>query len=174
MKDTEVLIAYFSQKGHENNSTCSIIARRLGDLLKAKGVDYDTFAIVPTETYPAEAPNFEMAARAEKEERHRPELVSKYSGMKYVKYILLVAPNWFDDMPMAVYSFFDKHDFADKRIVPVIACANKDKVEATQDLRNFLHKDWVMPTLNVLDNEAETADLSRAVEELFRPSTKED
>lgn len=170
MKD-KILVAYFAQKGHENDSTCSIIANRLGELLKAKGEEYDIFAIVPTEEYPADEPNFTMAVKAEQEQRHRPELVGKYSGMKYVSRILLVAPNWFGDMPMAVYSFFDDYDFAEKRIVPVIACAGDKGNYATQTIDRFLHKDWVLPSVYVPDNEARTADLSRAIDELFRQSS---
>lgn len=173
MKD-KILIAYFVQKGKEQDSQSVKVAEALGEELKAKGYEYSTYAITPTEIYPEDRENFEMVTKAEKDARHRPELENKYSGMKYVERMLLVAPNWWNDLPMAVYSFLDEYDFAEKRIVPVIVHGGDGGEKATEHLRDFLHKVWVLPTVSISDqevgSEAAKAAVSKAIEELFQPS----
>lgn len=173
MKD-KILIAYFVQKGKESDSACVKVADALGGELKSKGYEYSTYSITPTESYPEERENFALATKAEKEQKHRPELEGKYSGMKYVERILLVAPNWWNDLPMAVYTFLDTYDFADKRIVPVIVHGGDGAEKATSDLRNFLHKVWVLPAVEIKDDQLGSPDthtaVQKAIAELFKPS----
>lgn len=172
MKD-KILIAYFVQKGKEADSACAKVADALGKALKAKGDDYSTYAITPTENYPEERENFEMATKIEKEQRHRPELTDKYSGMKYVEKLILVTPNWWNDMPMAVYSFLDAYDFAEKKIVPVVVHGGDGGAKVTENLRDFLHKVWVLPTVEVSDasDDATLASAcAKAIEEMDQPS----
>lgn len=173
MKD-KILIAYFVQKGKENGSSCVKVADAIGAELKSKGYEYSTFAITPTEDYPEDRENFELATKTEKDQRHRPELVGKYSGMKYVEKMILVSPNWWNDLPMAVYSFLDDYDFAEKKIVPVIVHGGDSGEEATRHLRDFLHKVWVLPTVSIhsdsLGTDEAKAQVAKAVEELFQPS----
>lgn len=173
MKD-KILIAYFVQKGKEEQSACVKVAESLGGVLKSKGYEFSTYAITPTEHYPEDKENFELATKIEKEQRHRPELVDKYSGMKYVEKILLVAPNWWNDLPMAVYSFLDTYDFAEKKIVPVIVHGGDGGDKATRQLRDFLHKVWVLPTVEIEDSQLGSPDTkaaeTKAVDELFQPS----
>lgn len=169
MKNT-ILIAYFLQKGKTEETQCQKVAAQLGEALKAKGEEFSTFEITPVELYPEERENFEMVTKLEKENRKRPELIGKYSGMKYVTHLLLVAPNWWNDLPMAVYSFLDTYDFAEKKIVPVIVHGGDGADEITKSLRNFLHKDWILPTVAISDASSDSAEIAKAVEELFQPS----
>lgn len=169
--ENKILVAYFVQKGKEKESVSKSVADALAEILKSRGVEASLFAITPTEEYPSERENFELATRIEKEQRHRPELVGKYSGMKHVEKILLVTPNWWDDMPMAVYSFLDSYDFAEKKIVPVVVHGGDGGVEVTSNLRNFLHRVWVLPTIELLADaldspEAKAAE-TKAVDELL-------
>lgn len=171
MKD-KILIAYFVQKDKDKTSSCRKVADLLGSGLKAKGIDYSTFAITPTEDYPEDRENFELATKTEKEQRHRPELVGKYSGMKYVGKIILVAPNWWNDLPMAVYTFLDTYDFSEKKILPVIVHGGDGGEETTKKLRDFLHKVWVLPTISI-ESESIGSDttgqlISTAVDEITK------
>lgn len=172
--ENKILIAYFVQKGKEDESASVKVAQSLGELLKAKGEEFATFAITPTEEYPSERENFELATKIEKEQRHRPELVGKYSGMKYVEKLILVTPNWWDDMPMAVYSFLDTYDFAEKKIVPVVVHGGTGVEKVTEQLRAFLHKVCVLPTVEInaenLDAAGAKEAEQKAIEELFQPS----
>lgn len=173
MKD-KILIACFVQKGKEETSACVKVADAIGGALKAKGYEYSTFAITPTEDYPEDRENFELATKTEKDQRHRPELVGKYSGMKYVEKLVIVAPNWWNDLPMAVYSFLDTYDFAEKKIVPVIVHGGDGGEKTTEHLRDFLHKVWVLPTVSIKDDAVGSLDakaqIVKVVDELFQPS----
>ncbi len=169
MKNT-ILIAYFLQKGKTEETQCQKVVAQIGEALKAKGLEYSEFAITPTEEYPAERENFEMVTKLEKENRRRPELTSKYSGMKDVTHLVLVAPNWWNDLPMAVYSFLDEYDFAEKKIVPVIVHGGDGAEEITKSLRNFLHKNWILPTVAIADTANDGTEITKAIDELFQPS----
>lgn len=152
MNTEKILIAYFARKGKEETGRSVEIARKLGDILKAKGVDFNTFAITPTEMYPDNAAELEAITRSENEQHSRPELVGKYSGMRYVKDILLVAPNWWDNLPAGVLSWFDDYDFSDKKVVPVIASASSAE-KVFEEIRNFLPHTWVTKGVEVSDKE---------------------
>ena len=167
-----ILIAYFSRKGHENDSTCARLAARAGELLKARGEEYNTFAIVPTEIYPEDQAEFEAITKEENRLHRRPELVGKYVGMKYVDRILLIAPNWWEALPNGVLTFFDDYDFTGKRIVPVISTRD-DAKKVRQEVRNFLPNTWVLDGVDVLEGNTASADaeLNAALDQLFQPST---
>ncbi|MDE5886557.1 MAG: hypothetical protein K2H46_03110 [Muribaculaceae bacterium] len=174
MKDREpFLIAYFTIKGKEDSAATAKIAAKLGQKLTEKGVKFDSFAIVPTEEYPSDPANFELATKTEKENHARPELVGKYSGMKEVKDIFLVVPNWWNSLPQGVFTFLDDYDFSGKRLVPVVIHSGDGADGIVNELRNFIHKVWVMDEVVIKDSEVENCDaeLNKAVEEMFRPST---
>ena len=55
---------------------------------------------------------------AEQEEDARPELTSHIDDLDQYDVIFVGYPNWWADLPMAVYSFFDEYDFSGKTIIP--------------------------------------------------------
>lgn len=166
------LIAYFALKGKELNSATSKIATKLGKALTEKGIKYDEFAIIPVEEYPADAANFELATKAEKDSHARPELVGKYSGMKDVKDIYLVVPNWWNSLPQAVFTFLDDYDFSGKRVVPVVVHSGDGADTVVNELRNFIHKVWVMPEVEISDKDVDNCDaaVAKAIDEMLEPS----
>ncbi len=172
MNTEKYLIAYFTQKGKEETANSAKIAAQAAELLKARGVDFDMFNIVPTETYPEDRQEFEVATKSEQRLHRRPELAHKHSGMKYVKDIILISPNWWDALPAPVLTFLDEYDFTGKRIVPVISTKD-DARNVRLEVRNFLPNTWVTAGVDV--NESKSGDasveLSEAIEQLFSPST---
>jgi flavodoxin len=48
----------------------------------------------------------------------RPKLITHVKNMDSYDMVILVYPNWWYDMPMAVYSFLDEYDLSGKTIVP--------------------------------------------------------
>lgn len=172
MRTEKILIAYFTTKGNEKTSNCAKLAAQAEEMLKAKNVDFATFAIVPVETYPADPSAFEMVTKAEKERRVRPEIVGKFSHgeMKEITGVLLIAPNWWDSLPQAVYTFMDDEDFAKTRVVPVISTRD-DAKHVREEVRDFL-KNWVLPGVDVKEPNTTdaTAELTEAIKQLFEPS----
>lgn len=166
------LVAYFAMKGKEDSSSTARVASLISKTLDEKGIAYDSFAIVPVEEYPSDPANLEIAVKAEKAAHSRPELVGKYSGMKDVKDIFLVVPNWYNSLPQAVYTFFDDYDFSGKRIVPVVLHAGDGEDKVVGEIRSFLHKVWVMPAVGIKDSEVDSCQSSvdKAVEEMLEES----
>ncbi|MDE6810927.1 MAG: NAD(P)H-dependent oxidoreductase [Muribaculaceae bacterium] len=172
MNTEKYLIAYFAQKGKEETSNSAKLATQAAALLKEKGVEFETFVITPTEEYPSDPEAFRIATKAEHDLKSRPQLTAKLGGMKYVKDILLIAPNWYDSVPAAVFSFLDEYDFTGKRVVPVIS-TKEEASEVRKELRDFLPDTWVLDGVDVLEKDTEdaTSELKKAVEQLFQPST---
>lgn len=172
MKNQKILIAYFSRKGMENTSKSAKVAEKAAELLKAKGVDFDTFAVVPVEEYPEDNTLLEMATKAERDRHARPSLTSKYSGMKYITGVLLISPNWWDSMPQGMFTFLDEYDFAETRVVPVIVTKD-DAKNVRMQVRGFL-RNWVLDGVDVPENEVGTPEgatkVEEAVAQLFQPS----
>lgn len=166
------LVAYFALKGKETTASTAKVAAKIGKLLTEKGIKYDQFAIVPVEEYPSDPANFELATKAEKDAHARPEIVGKYSGMKDVKDLFLVVPNWYNTMPQAVFTFLDKYDFSEKRIVPVVIYSSDGADKVVDELRKFVHKVWVMPAVEISDKEVDSSDaqIAKAVEEMLEES----
>lgn len=168
MNTEKILIAYFVRKGKENTANSVKLTKKLEDLLKAKGVEYNTFAITPVETYPEDQVEFEAITKEENRAKARPEVVGKYSGMKYVERILLVAPNWWESLPTAVLTFLDEYDMTGKRVVPVIS-TNEDAKKVRLEVRDYLPHTWVLEGVDVKPDDTD-AELEKAVEQLFLPA----
>jgi len=57
-------------------------------------------------------------AQKEQNENARPELAGSIDNMADYDVIFLGYPNWWGDMPMAIYTFLESYDFSGKTIVP--------------------------------------------------------
>ncbi|MBD5206019.1 MAG: hypothetical protein HDS84_06545 [Bacteroidales bacterium] len=170
MNTQKVLVAYFVRKGKEESANSVKLAAKAEEILKAKSVDYNTFAITPVEIYPENQAEFEAVTKEENRAKSRPELVGKYSGMKHVDRILLIAPNWWESLPTGVLTFFDDYDFTGKRVVPVIS-TNEDAKKVRLEVRDYLPHTWVLEGVDVKENDSnEDAQLQAALDQLFQPS----
>lgn len=78
----------------------------------------DLFQIQTVQEYPTEYREVTAQASEEKESGFRPELASHIDNMDEYDTIFIGYPNWWGDMPMALYSFFDEYDLAGKTIIP--------------------------------------------------------
>ncbi|MCM1233089.1 MAG: flavodoxin [Ruminococcus flavefaciens] len=80
----------------------------------------DLFSILTVEQYPDNYNDTLDAAQAEKSANARPELTSHIDDLDRYDTVFLGFPNWWGDMPMAVYSFLDEYDLSGKIIVPFV------------------------------------------------------
>ena len=76
----------------------------------------DVVEIVTEEPYPADYNETVDQAKQEQNEGARPALTEDVVDPADYSTIYLAFPNWWGDLPMAMYSFFDTHDFAGKTI----------------------------------------------------------
>jgi flavodoxin len=57
-------------------------------------------------------------AKKEQRENYRPELVGNIENLNQYDVIFLGYPNWWGDLPMALYTFFEQNDLSGKKIIP--------------------------------------------------------
>lgn len=117
--ETDILIAYFSRAdenygvGMIEKGNTEIIAEMIAD--ETGG---ELFHIERSTPYPADYDECTDEAKREQEENARPELASNLENIENYDTIFLGYPIWWSDMPMAVYTFLESHDFAGKTIIP--------------------------------------------------------
>lgn len=104
----KALIAYFSRTGNTQEFARGIQKRVGGDL----------FEIRTVHSYPKEYKATTEQAKREQEENFRPQLVSDVPNMGAYEIIFVGYPNWWGTLPMALFSFFEKYDFAGKTLIP--------------------------------------------------------
>lgn len=75
-----------------------------------------TFEIVTEERYPSDYNQTVDLAKEEQAQNKHPALKTTLNKAEEYTTIYLAFPNWWADMPMAVYSFFDAYDFSGKTI----------------------------------------------------------
>lgn len=80
----------------------------------------DLFAIKTERTYPTPHKALIDAAKKEAEAKQHPKLTTHISNLKDYDIIFVGYPNWWYDMPMAIYSFFDEYDFSGKTVIPFV------------------------------------------------------
>ena len=78
----------------------------------------DLFEIQTVQEYPTEYRDVTNQASQEKESGFRPELATHIDNIDQYDTIFVGYPNWWGDMPMALYSFFDEYNLSGKTIIP--------------------------------------------------------
>lgn len=128
-KNGKILIAYFAEA--ENSEVDAVASpsivtingntvgrmRALADMIQAK-TGGDLFSIQTSVDYPADIGALIEYAADEQENNVRPELTSHIENLDNYDTIFIGYPNWWYDMPMVLYSFFDEYDFSGKTIIP--------------------------------------------------------
>ena len=118
--DQRVLVAYFS-RADENTGGVGYIEKGNTKILAemiAERTHGDLFEIKAVKPYPKEYRPATEAAKQEKEENARPEIVGELPDLSKYDVVFLGYPIWWSDMPMPVYTFLDRENFAGKIILP--------------------------------------------------------
>lgn len=131
-ESSNVLIAYFSvpedvdTEGIDANAGASIVVREgqvmgnleyMADVIQ-QTIGGDLFRIETVEEYPLDHEPLVDQAAEEQDEEARPELSIQIENPDQYDTILLGYPNWWADLPMPLYSFFDEYDLSGKTIIP--------------------------------------------------------
>ena len=118
--DQRVLVVYFS-RADENTGGVGYIEKGNTKILAemiAERTHGDIFEIKTVKPYPKEYRPATEAAKQEKEENARPEIVGELPDLSKYDVVFLGYPIWWSDMPMPVYTFLDRENFAGKIILP--------------------------------------------------------
>ena len=130
--ETSTLVVYFSMPEttdpdnmteEEANSTVIINDEVLGNTqyvayVIQENTGADIFRIEPKTPYPTDHETLVDLAAEEQDQNARPELLKQIENLEQYSTIFIGYPNWWGDMPMILYSFFDENDFSGKTIIP--------------------------------------------------------
>lgn len=118
MNDKSVLVAYFSRVdenygvGYITKGNTQIIAEMIAVETSGK-----LFHIETVTSYPKDYKTCIDVARKEKTAKARPE-IKEDADVEHYDIIFLGYPNWRGDIPMAVYTFIEKHNWQGKVVIP--------------------------------------------------------
>ena len=116
--DKKVLVVFFSHTGENyavgniTKGNTHIVAEMIAEATGGR-----LFEIVPEKAYPETYQECVEVAKQEKEHNARPAVRGDIAAEDY-DVVFLGYPNWWGDMPMAVYTFLEKHDWRGKTIMP--------------------------------------------------------
>ncbi len=117
------LVVYFSMPDNVDDSTVVIDGETLGNTqymayVIQETIGADIFRIEPETPYPTDHDELVDIAREEQSNNARPAIKDTIENFDTYENIFVGYPNWWGDMPMILYSFFDKYDFSGKTIIP--------------------------------------------------------
>ena len=130
-KEQNSLVVYFSQPEtdkadnmtrEEDNSTVVIDGKVLGNTqymaqVIADNTKSDIFRIEPEKPYPTDHSTLVDLASEEKSNKARPAIKNKIEDLDKYDTVYVGYPNWWGDMPMILYTFFESYDFSGKTII---------------------------------------------------------
>lgn len=119
--ETNILIAYFSRA--DENYRVGVIEKGNTEIIAemiAEQTGGDLFHIETVTPYPESYDECTEVAQQELRDNARPELSGTVDQFEEYDVIFLGYPNWWGDMPMAVYTFLESYDFTGKIIVPFV------------------------------------------------------
>lgn len=130
-RNGKVLVTYFAWPEPDGVDASSGASRIISDgkiygnteyvaMMISEATHGDLFAIKTERTYPSPHLPLIDAAKQEAEAGERPKLVTHIENLSDYDIIFVGYPNWWYDMPMAIYSFFDEYDFSGKTVIPFV------------------------------------------------------
>lgn len=116
------LIVYFSMPDNKDNSYVVINGEALGNTQYMAYVIEETtggdiFCIEPEVPYTTDHDELVDVAEKEKQENARPKIKDSIDNFDDYDTVFVGYPNWWADMPMVLYTFFDVYDFSGKTII---------------------------------------------------------
>ncbi len=118
MKSKKVLVAFFSRAdenyevGYIEKGNTQIVGEMIAGLMQG-----ELFHIETVTPYAKDYDTCVDQAKKEKNSNVRPEIKGDIQVEDY-DVIFLGYPNWWGDMPMAVYTFIEKHNWQGKVVIP--------------------------------------------------------
>ena len=112
-----------SMTEEERNSTVIIDGEALGNTqyvayVIQENTGADLFRIEPEIPYPTDHDTLVDQAAEEQDNGARPAIKDKIENFDQYDTVFVGYPNWWGDMPMILYTFFDTYDFSGKTIIP--------------------------------------------------------
>ena len=149
---SDALVVYFSWSGNTETVAKSIQSQTGADL----------FELVPVTPYSEDYDTVVELAREEQREDARPAISGSIDHIGDYDVICVGFPNWWGDMPMLLYTFFDSYDFSGKTIAPFCTSGGSGLSDTVDTIRELEPNATVTDGLHIGSSSA--AEPDRAVE----------
>lgn len=142
------LVVYFSWSGNTENVAKAVAGQTGAEL----------FEIVPKEAYIDDYNALLDVATQEKENKARPEIAGTIDDIGKYDVIYVGYPNWWSDMPMILYTFFDSYDLSGKIIAPFCTSGGSGLSNTVNSIRELEPGANVLDGLHIRDSAASNPD----------------
>ena len=146
--DSSVLVAYFSWSGNTKQLALEIQAQTGGDL----------FEIIPENPYTDDINELSGIALREQSDNVRPALSVNVEDMDKYDTIFIGFPNWWNDMPMPVFTFLEEYDFSGKIIIPFTTYGNGGWGKSLNSIKDVLTESTILDGIAIQEHELESAE----------------
>ena len=145
--EANVLIAYFSWSGN---------TRQLAEMIQEQAGG-ELFEIEPETTYTDDINALSGIALQEQRDDIRPALKSTVEDMDQYDVIFIGFPNWWNNMPMPVFTFLEEYDFSGKTVIPFTTYGNGGWGRSIGPIQEALPESDVLDGLAVQEHELKDA-----------------
>ena len=147
-KDGKILVAYFTWPEPDGVDASSGASRIIKDgklygnteyvaRMIAEATGGDLFAIETEKEYPSPHKPLIDEAKREQKANERPRLTTHIDNLAEYDVIFVGYPNWWYDMPMAIYTFFDEYDFGGKTVIPFVTHGGSRFSQSVETIRGL-------------------------------------
>ncbi|PNR98002.1 flavodoxin [Petrotoga olearia] len=152
-KEGKTLITYYSREGNNYVNGC-IVNLPVGNTeVAAKMIQKITggelFCINTIKKYPEDYTETTKVAQQELRDNARPELSAYLENIDDYEVIILGYPNWWGTMPMPVFTFLEKYDFAGKAILPFCTHEGSGMGRSESDIKKLCPNSKVLKGLAI-------------------------
>lgn len=145
--ESTVLIAYFSWSGN-TKQLAEMIQEQMGGEL---------FEIEPETPYTDDINELSGISLQEQRDNIRPALSSAAPDMSQYDVIFIGFPNWWNNMPMPVFTFLEGYDFSGKTVIPFTTYGNGVWGKSVDSIRNTLPDAIILDGLAIQEHELQDA-----------------
>lgn len=145
--DSSILIAYFSWSGN---------TKQLADVIQEQ-IGGELFEIEPETPYTDDINELSGIALQEQRNNARPPLNSIVADMSQYDVIFIGFPNWWNNMPMPVFTFLEEYDFSGKTVIPFTTYGNGGWGKSVDSIREMLPEATILDGLAIQEHELQGA-----------------
>ena len=142
------LVVYFSWSGN---------TRRVAESIQQQ-TGSDIFEIVPQTPYSTDYNTVVNDAKAEQQQAARPEIAGSIENIDDYDTVYVGFPNWWGDMPMILYTFFDSYDLSGKTVALFCTSGGSGLSNTVNEVAQLEPNAIVTEGLHIRDNAASAPD----------------
>ena len=142
------LVVYFSWSGNTENVAKSIQSQ----------TDSDIFEIVPATPYSDDYDTVVDLAQEEQRNNARPAISESIENLADYDVIHVGFPNWWGDMPMILYTFFDTYDLSGKTVALFCTSGGSGLSGTVNEVKSLEPNATVTDGLHIRDNASGSPD----------------